>query len=417
MYRRYRSRRFGNRGVFRRRGLKRSRRFFRRGRVFRSRVTIGRKRRGFVRRRTFKRRFTRRFGRRRFRKGGVTARKVINALAPWQSFMAHYGQQNDVPPTSAATGTLATTSGDSRKVCKYYTVELYDPTSGGGAITSDTVTTVGLNDYRHLGVICNSVWKGQVQLGTNAPVGNSTQYDTNIRSKILIKGYQLSQVRNVCNEPVIVKTWVVRPRRDVPLQAIGLTGWQNLYQYLSNGFAANGLDPTHIVPTTNATMFDADYTPYQSYIFCRFFKIRRLKPRTVSPGRMVQYKLKSKTQEFKPIDLWYTSGDTTQTSWDGTTAQRVWDMHRKMKFILFRIESSPETFGAAQARYTKLIQETQPRVLTETTFRYEAKFLHEPRATMRTIERTGMIDPTLAGQAGNIVIEDGDAGGAMQVQN
>lgn len=366
--------------------LRRARRFRRRAQRFRRRIQ------------------RRRSGRRHHsRKGQVTFSKVVQALEPWQTYVAEYGQESTCP---------GVTAGFSSKPCAYFSVELYDNT-----VSRDTVTTIALNDYRHMASVANQLWKATLTSSFTGSVANSTTFATASKSKIIVKGLQMSTIRNQSTEPVVIKAWFLKPRHNIPLTNLNASTVPSIYRYLANGFANNSLDPSHINPSNNITMFDANYTPYNSFDVCRHFKIRQVKPRTVDPGRMTVYKIRSRSHTFRPVDYWGTFGSSTASGFGSSTGQQVFAMMKSARLFLWRIEGNPAGFGAVQGTYTGLIQETTPTVVVDTQFRYSAKWLWQPQQPSGLIEKVGIVDVAGAGHNPAIIVEGGDVIGEEKDAN
>lgn len=364
------------------------RRSFRRRRVYRRRRYFGRRHRRFLRKSRHHRK----------NKGRVTERAVINALQPWQTFTAEYGQFFQVP------GVVV---GSSRKPSLYQTVELYN---SGNTYTQDNITTIELYDYRHLASMFNQVWKNTLTRSFDVAASASTQYDTSARAKLLIKGYQMSQIRNQTVEPALIRAYVLKPRHHIPPLSSGQGTTQNIYAYLAAGFANNGLDSGNYLPSTNSAMITANFTPFMSYDVCKHFIIKPLKPRRLEGGAMTTYKIKGKRMLVAPMDIWYTSGTQTATLWDALNT-RIYSFIKGSRILLLKIEGNPAGIGGHQANYSKVIQETQPTFAMDTIFRYEAKFVHKPRTPDGIIENAGITDATTVAHAPTIILPLGNVPG------
>lgn len=354
-------------------------------RIFRSR-----KGRGRSFRRRFKGRRRRRFGRRRPRNSNTA--KVINALQPWQTYTAEYGQEHTVQASGSDSS------------CFYFTCELTDTAAG---TTKNNVTTIELLDYRHLGTMFIDGWLGTVANSFNGPVGVSANNYTSNKSKMLVKGWQLSRIRNQSNEPVRITCYWLRPRHDINLN-VGSSGVANLYTTMANGFIANGINVANQTPSTNAGMTEARYSPFNSFDLCRDFKIYRVQKKVLNPSDMTTFSLKSKPVIMRPMDLWQHTGTST-ANWDADPTKRKYDFHRRCRVLLFRVDSNPAGWGAAQANYTKNIQQTTPTVLMDTLFRYECKMVHIPPTPTAIIESAGIANNAGVGPA--IIVPDGDVVG------
>lgn len=356
-----------------------------RRRIFRGRTSRRRKFRG---RRRFRSR-RRRFGRR--SKNSITA-KVINALQPWQTYSAEYGQEHTVQ----ASGSDAS--------CFYFTCELSDTSAG---TTKNNVTTLELDDYRHLGPMFIQGWLGSVANSFNNAVGASTNNYTSNKSKMLVKGYQMSRIRNQSNEPVRITCYYLRPRHDINYN-VGSAGITNLYNIMVSGFLANGLDPGNTTASTNSNMTRARFSPFQSYDLCRDFKITRVQTRLLNPSDTTTFINKRKAHMLRPMDLWQHTGTTT-ANWDTAPGQRKYDYHRNCRVMLFRVDSNPAGWGAAQTNYTKNIQQTTPTVIMDTIFKYECKMVHIPPTPSAMLETAGIAFN--ASNAPSIIVPDGDVVG------
>lgn len=363
-----------------------------RGKRFPQRRTLTSK----SKRRNFRRRFTRRRpGTRRSRSGRkISPRAIINALQPWQAFTAEYGQEHNVPAVSA-TGV---------RPCVYFTPEFYVSNA-----SIDSVPTVCLYDYTHIGTVANIVWKNTV---TNSfgVVPTSTTLATSSKMRILIRGHQVSTIRNQTNEPVVIECWVLKPRGNTPTFNTG-AGFSNLYQKLSFGFANNSLDAGNTNASVNITMKDSNYHPYNSWDLCRDFIIKPLKSRVLSPTQMAVYKLKGKSMLFRPADVWSLSGSSSNSNWDSPQSTRRFEILKQQRYLLFRLRGNPAGFGgAAQSTYAKLIQMTTPTVIMDTRFKYEAKAIHQMPTPSTFITHSGITTNGAVPPA--IVVPDGDVIGA-----
>lgn len=348
-------------------------------------------------RRRFKKRLHRSRSRHsRKKRSAVTFAKVVQALEPWQTFIAEYGQEHTVPGVIAASST---------RPCYYFCVERYS-----AADTRNIVTTIELLDYRHLATIFNYLWRNTLTNSFLGVSGNSTAVATAAKNRALIRGTQTSTIRNQSTEPVVIRAWILKPRHHIPAPRLGAGGSVNFYNYLSLGFANNSLDSANALPSNNLTMQDSNFTPFNSFDVCRHWNIRALKPRTVDPGRMTQYKLSVRTRAHRALDYFYTAGAGSGASFASGTEQ-IYDFIKPSRTMLFRIDASPAGLGAAPVNYTALIQETTPTVIMDTVFKYQAKWLWNPYQPSGVIEKTGIVDTATAAHNPAIIVEGGDVVG------
>lgn len=340
---------------------------------------------------------TRRFGRRRFKRTSRLTRrrrfdaKVIKALSNDQVFTAEYAGETTVPANAGiGVGVL----------CTYVMTEVYD-----NAVTVDNVHTVELFDYRHLGKISDFLWVGSLTNSMLAAGANGTNSLSSFRSKYIVRGVARYQLRNQSTEPVRISAFYCRPRH--PLMLSNAVPNPNIYQWMSLGFANNGLDVGNILPSNNHTMHTARFSPFQSYDFCRDFKIMKTKQLRIDPGQSRVCYLKRRWKTIRPSDLWYVNSSSVGASWFGATQK--YSYHGKEMFILFKIEAAPAGWGSAQATYAKKLATTTPTVILETTFKYHARIVPHRYEQHNDLEITGFDLNGVTAPA--IVVPDGDVVG------
>lgn len=382
---RFQLRRFGKR-----------RRGFARRPVYRLNTKHSRRSSRFTKkRRSYRRRYRRsRYGRRRFRRGGFK-RKVIEALAPERAHTFQYGQEHTVPTTVSANG----------KPCVYFCCERYTNTS-----TINTVSTVELFDWSHVMNIAD-VYRSSGNLSLYFQPATATAiYGEDPRLQILFKrATQVTNIRNQSNEPIHLTAYYCRPRGNCSFDAV--TGIQNVYSFLAQGFANNGLDSAHVSASTNIIMNVAEYNPFNSFDFCRNFKITAVKKRRVHPGMITTFRNRRKRVLLRPIDLIEPFANSNAASWSGS--RQKYSFHKSARFILFKLTGAPAGFGgnAPQATYGKLIQETSPSVVMETLFKYYTKAVPGQQNFSFSYETLGFVDPVTATHNPQIIIPDGDVVG------
>lgn len=342
------------------------------------------------RRRT--RRYKRSYRRRSSRKSRTNSfqRKVVNSLATARVFYAEYGAEHSVPVT---TGVV--------RPCVYFAVERYNAAS-----TYGTVSTVELFDWNHVMTIADRFRFVDANLSSTAPAAGANGIN-DLKQRISISGKMISWLRNQSTETCFITAYYCRPRGKISW-ATNVTGTHNPYQYLSAGFANNGLD-SGVVGVANVTMTNANFTPFQSFDFTHNFKVYKVKKVSLAPSEQKAFVVSCKSRVIRPIDWVEFAGTTNSTSWLGS-AQK-YDYQSPQKFILYKIEARPAGYGAVQGTYSKQIQMTSPTIVIDTTFKYFAKDVPQTLSTSGTIETLGIIDPTTAGHAPAIIVPDGDVVG------
>lgn len=358
-----RLRRFGGRRSFRRRSYRggRTRKVFRRIR-----------------------RFKKSQGRRRFKGTRKTfAKKVLKSLQPALPAVCRYGQENTVSP---ATGSAT---------IEYVTTEVFDGTVG---INKDTCVNRVLLDVQHIPKLADLVWANKPTAAANINTSsNQTALTQSIETKLLISGKVVYRMRNQSNEPIFVTAYVCKVRRDYRY-AQG-NGTNNIYGLLSRGFATAGKDSANITADANLGMYDQDYTPYNSPIFCAFAKILKKKRFKIVPGAQHFESLKMKEKWVNPLDYVVIEGTTNGTnSWAQWT--KKYDFSRHARFILFRLESNPAGYGAAQSQYSKQITHTTPTIVMDTSMQYKVRAAENKTAGCVDLEFAGYA----AGGVGNTIV-------------
>lgn len=313
-------------------------------------------------------------------KGGKSSfrRKLVAALNPLQKFVAVYGQMHTVP--SAPTTDWS---------CIYWTTNLY-------GVTDNTMTDIKnlcLYDYRHLGIIFNSLQKGDLSSMQGPPSSLDTTLDSSRKSLCYISGKVTYRLRNQSTETNHITAYICKVRRDWDYStAASLT---NMYHILARGFAQNGLDRTLVSPITNTAMNLAVWNPFQSLMFTQFAKIMEVKHLIIPAGGQKSLSLKSKAQLIRPDTIFrYDDADDT---FNWTTAPHIGVFNRYNKFILFKADSRLRGIGASQPTdYNKATSHTTPSTLMQTIFEYSARYHHSFRSPHRQLETgaPGVVAPT-----------------------
>jgi len=291
-------------------------------------------------------------------------------------FKAEYGQENVVP---------IETNG---RMCTYFTAEAYS----NGA-TPDNVRTVELYDHAHVMTIADRYRLAVINAAITTPALGSSGNAFDFKNKLLIKGTAVHRVRNMTNENITVEAYFCKARHNITLKGAAAT--VNIYNFLSVGFANNGLDTANINPTTNLTMGFARYTPFNSWDFTKNFKVYKKKVLRLSPSAISVVKISSGTKWIRPADWVYLDG-TVNTSTSFSGLNRIYSNCVPQKFVLFKMTSNPAGFGAEQSGYSRRTQETTPTIVMDTTFTYKAKQDVHMQSTDVEIEVLGITDPTTA---------------------
>lgn len=323
-----------------------------------------------------------RFRRRRFvRNKRLTYKNIVSTLQPWVRGTADYGQEHNVPAVTSL----------GVRPCVYFTCELAD-----GAASVDTVQTIGCMVYRHIAAIFNSAWKDTV---TNSFLPNATNVAavvrTNPKCRLYVRAKQISTIRNQTNEPVVIKAYYLKARGNVPCLNQN-ADYINLYQYITNGFVNNTGGPDNL-PSNSEFFHDCSKSPYDSFDLCSAFKIYKVKSKTIHQGGMAKFGVRTRTHMYKPMDIFYSGGSNSASSWQSTQGGQKYNWVKGTKFILFRLEASPAGWGGTQATYSKIIQMTTPTVIMETQFVYKHKFMNLIPAPHFLLENSGIEQHIVSG--------------------
>lgn len=313
---------------------------------------------------------------------------MIKALAETQDVTAEYGQEHTVSLFS------------NFQTCIYFTTERYAASN-----SSSVVQTIGLFDNWHLASIADVVMPNFPAVGATAATANYiTMFNLpNLRQKIMVKGACRYTLRNQCTEPVKITAYYIKPRFNVKLIP---TSGANLYYFLGVGFANNGLDPANANPS-NAYMINNKFTPFDSFDFCKNFKIYKTKKLSIDPGRMAYQEIKGQIL-YRPADFVQLLGTANPTQrWN--LGPYTYDVNRLTRFCLFQLEGQPAGFGSAQANYSKNIQMTTPTVIMDTKFNYRVNLVQHVPTVHSNIENLGIAPNGSTAPA--IVVEGGDAVG------
>jgi len=388
-------------GVRRRRGsrpgwVRNVRRRMQSGRATFARASTRVKRSSRYRSRRPRRVTRRRFSRRSKRPSASSSfrKKVVNALAEWRTFTAEYGQEHTVSRLTDA------------KSCFYFTVERYAQLN-----TKDDVPTIELYDWNHVMNIADflRVNTGLFNFPITAAFGNNV-VGADLRLKYLLKGKQISTIRNQSTEAVNITAYYCRPRAQHVNFGDTATGGveHNTYKFLAQGFANNGIDPGLPLPSLNEGMLDGNYSPFESFDFTHNFKVVKVRKVHIVPSSEKTFVLSSSSKLLRPLDYINNAGTTSGfANW--SSSRRKYTMLRPAQFLLFKVTTRPAGWGAVQAGYSKQIQQTSPTIIMDTTFRYKAKIVPSYPSTNSVIEQVGIAINGATAPA--IIVADGDAVG------
>jgi hypothetical protein len=384
--RRYQRRRFGLRSFRRRPILRHSswrRKYGAATKSYRRRfVRRSYKRRTFIKRRRYHKRSHNSF-----------AKKVLKAVVPMRTAQAVYQQEHTVP--SLTTGLIPAV---------YFACEFYD-----AAATKDTVRTVELFDVKHLGTLFDLSQTSKASEAQTGAVSDSAAMFSSNRQKLWVNGVMTQVLRNQCTEPVLLTAYFCRPRQN--LNFSDATTTPTVYQWLSYGFANNGLGPNSVTPAGNPYMQSQEYSPFQSLDFVRDFKITRVKKIKIQPGQFKKLVIRNRRGFIThPHHLFVPSGTTDQTSWNSEAPK--YQFIKQSRFILYKLQSSIGGYGGLeQLTYTKLTQTTTPTVIMRTNFLYKFRAQYERFSPAATIEFSGIANNGATASA--IVVPDAASVGVV----
>lgn len=290
---------------------------------------------------------------------------------------AAYGQQITVQPPTGSTRSAV-----------YVTAEAYDIATPA---TKNDVITVTLNQNRHMAAVADLLWVNTLANSQAVAVYNTTTYDTSIRCKIRVRSSVKYELRNASTDFMFVRMYTCKPRQDLNMQNVLATDtsttYYNLYNFLSRGFAINGLDPGNFQPNSNAYMAFKDYSPFDSQLFTKSFKIMRAKRIKLRPGEQRTITLHSRPFIFDPSKYFSLIGFTTSGSWRACDMRYLFNKFER--FNLFQVESSIAGYGAAQTEYTKLISNTTPTLQMHSDFVYHAYLYWQRKTSTGLFEERG----------------------------
>lgn len=319
--------------------------------------------------------------------------------------MALYGQQINVGDSTATPRSV------------YMVTEAYDATAPPDDKTKGDIRTVTLNDLYHLSRLADLVWRNNVTTSQTGPSYNDSTVTTDISSRVSVQSRVSYNLRNQSTDLVTVRVYVCRARQDTNMLNYVSTGENqtsllNIYQQLSRGFSANGIDPTTPNPEANAGMLYRHYNAFQSLVFTENWKIVKTRLYTLRPGAMKKLYLKSRPFTFRPSKYFSLIGQQGDSTW--RTSKLCYLHNRHEKFVLFQINSQPMGYGAAQANYSKLVSNTSPTVILNTEFRYHVNLLAFEKTPHANIEQLGFAAPsstvfTIVNPLESVLAEEKDA--------
>lgn len=308
---------------------------------------------------------------------------MLNALQPWVVLRAELGQEHTVPKTNGV------------QECVYFTSELYN-----AGVDVNSVVTRELNDNTHLAIIADWFYRGNVN---SAQVQQDTWVNTMLKTKFLMKSYVQYTLRNQSTEGEEIVAYYCKPRGNITENVS--SGITNLYNWLSIGFANNGLDYANITPSTNVYMKEGKMTPFNAYDFVRDFHIYKVKKLKIAPSESVNLSIRCKSFMWRPADLFEVKGSTSATTWVGCAQKFAYNKYSR--FIMFQLKSRPAGWGITQATYSKNIQMTTPTVIMHSTFKYSVKSLIQLPQNYVNIELGGIGDNSASAPPA-IIVPDGD---------
>lgn len=308
-------------------------------------------------------------------------------MTRFQVFRAQYGQQNFTPAGSAV------------PTCTYFTAEQFL-----NASTKATVPTVLLNDYLHMGLVADALWKGTVG-GSSGSMSTVASDDpeilgttTSITSRFQVKSHVLYTLRCASNEAVEVVMYICKARGNV-VEKLN----PNIYETLARGFAINGLDPTHATAVNNAYMTDPNFNPYNSELFTSQFKILRRKSLTIRGGRTKKVRVKSRPFYFKPANFYDIFGTGSSTSWSG--AGQLYSHPKYTKFALFQLKTKPIGTGVSLISGNSQTVSTSSDVIEMVSlFTYKARIMRSMKTPSAYID--GPWGFTVTANANNIMNQE-----------
>lgn len=253
--------------------------------------------------------------------------------------------------------------------CRYFVTEVTDSTK-----TADTITTRGLgclNDILNMAEYAWDTIPTTADAVINTPASSAfTGNVDGLQGTLWVKGNDLYTLRNQTNEAVTIQAFYVKCRKDWNQNEATV---QNMYRLLGRGFAERGYDSAN-AGAFNGAMTLSSLTPFDSPLFCRLFKVKKVEKFKIGPGQTAKRGISMKWRPYSPINYVIPAVGTT---WTELTA--IYEYLKGEQFILFRLFSNiGMATGQPEAQFSRDIGQTDPLVIMSTTRRYHYKHLRQP---------------------------------------
>lgn len=267
--------------------------------------------------------------------------------------------------------------------CKYFTTEVWTGTESN---RSNRLTRP-LMGVEHLVRIADNIWPISPPLVSTGTPGAQGRND-NYYSKFLLRGTCLYTLRNQSNETEnITAYWCTVRQNQNFVRNESSADANNIYDALGMGFAQKGIYSA-AATADNPGLQTKVYTPFDSPVFVKLFKITRMKAIIIKPGEEKRIALKSRTQTVCPAAMTSLVFQSPQQTWGEKSLQYTY--RKGSKFLLFKLNARIAGFsGQPENLDPKAITYTTPSVILETVFRYQSKFVWQPQVTHISLTNTG----------------------------
>jgi len=319
-------------------------------------------RRGSTAKRSYKlRRFKHKYRSRRrkskysSKKGDSKNRNALEfRLAVTRTAQYEYGQQHTVP------------NADTAMECVYFMTEKFDNT-----ITNrGDVGTRALGGITDILNIADNVWQ---TTPTNAATTTNPGFLDSSFGSLFLRGRDIYMLRNQVNEHIMGTAFYCVAKRDYIFNPEQSGKTVTMYDYLGSGWAQNGLDISNS-DGNNGTMFQLRYTPFDSRLFTRIFKIAKVEKFRIPIQGTKTFSIGMKWHRYDPNNYVRT---TNSGLW--ATRDRRFDVIKGERFILFKVHSNVGGDITSNTAFQKEVAQTTPTVAMVTRRSYEVKHIVHPQ--------------------------------------
>lgn len=315
----------------------------------------------------------------------------MNAVVPWQKWRATFGSEHQVVD-QAGTGLPN---------CLYFTT-----VRNQAAVTVSTYLDIPWGNWFHLQTIFDILWPNYLVTGSTVASNNLGWTTTSNKDRVWLKGSAKYTLRGQSNETEFITAYYCKPRHNISADITGVSN--NVLNFLGMGFASNGLDPA-TTNATNAMLVNDQFSPFESFAFCKNFQIFKVKRLRISPGEQQTLFLKGRSAMLQPYDIWnqpaFAGGTTTYSS-----LTRRYNYMKHERFILFKLSGRPAGYGDQApntGNYAKGITRTTPTCVLQTEFRFAAKTIRNVSTAYQNLtSQVGIFAP--AGAINPQIMRDDD---------